>query len=84
MMPSFEREGEVVEVRLADDRRDDLHEHVVDQRVHHRVERDADDHCDRQVEHVPAHDEVPEVLQQLAHPRLLLIADLRATCPAKR
>ena len=66
MTPSPMREREVVEVRLADDRRDDLHDHVVHQRVHHRVERDADDHRHRQVEHVPAHDELPEVLQTTA------------------
>ena len=60
-------EGQIVEVRLSEDRRDDLHEDVVGERVHDRGERGTDDDGDGEVDDVASHDEVLEFLE---HQRL--------------
>jgi hypothetical protein len=59
---SVDREREVAEVRLADDRGDDGHHEVVDRRVDDRRKRKAHDERDREFHDVASEQEVLESL----------------------
>src|SRR6266849_8016404 len=59
---SVDGECEVAEVGLADDRGNDGHHEVVDQRVDDRGKREAHDERDRQVEDVAPEEKVLELL----------------------
>ena len=65
-----DREGEVAEVGLADDHRDDRHDQVVDERGDHRRERDAHDERDRELDDVAAEQEVLELLDHVVSSRV--------------
>src|SRR5207302_4223948 len=69
--PALQREKEVGEIDAAQQDAVRRHDDVVHERVHDGRERAADDHADREVEGVPAGDELPEVLQ---HGRSTLMA----------
>ena len=56
-----------LEVRLAEDQRDDRGDHVCDERLDEGHERGPDDERDRKVDDVPLHQELLEVLEQLDH-----------------
>ena len=63
-----DRERELVEALLPDDRADDRHDDVLHQAHDEQAERGADDHRDGQVEDVALHDELLEVVEHVLHP----------------
>jgi hypothetical protein len=64
---AVQRERELGEVGLAEDRRDELHDHVAGEAVHHGGERRTDDEAERQVEHVAAERERLELRPHRLH-----------------
>src|SRR6185503_1387447 len=69
-----EHPEDAAEVRSPQQRRDQRHEEVVDQGLHHRAERGADDDADRHVDHVALHGELAEFLQHDGLPARKLVA----------
>ncbi len=75
-------DGDVVEVRLAEDRRDDLHQDVIDERVDHQPERGAEYHGHGEVDDVAF---VDEFLEFVEHAALLSVNDpVTRTLPAAK
>ena len=64
-----DREGEPGEVRLAEDRRDQRRDHVLDKRVHHHRERERQHQPNRDLEQVAAKEKSRNSFST-AHPRL--------------
>ncbi len=57
----------VIEVLLADDRRNDRHDHPVDEGVDDRLEVERHHEADGDGDHVALVDEVPVLTEQLLH-----------------
>jgi hypothetical protein len=69
---------QVVEARLAEQRRDQRHDEVLDEGVDDARESRADGHADREVDEVAREREVPELREEPAHPTHLPVPPARA------